>query len=296
MAVRPPRPTAAPGEDPAQIVSEFWDTFEDLFRRYNDERESAGKPRLTWREFAEKVDISDRTISDWRNKRTFPSNSASFVKAAVFLGGDWEVWLARWRKARSAHESLLRNRQARPRLGDTGVHGPVMAPEPPGGTDDTSASEAAGQRHSDGTRTRAGGQARHRLSRRFRLVVLVTVIGAVIAGATIAILTHSAGPLPGAAPPGTGSLDHAAAAAQHPAVCAYVTRENAWIFTAPSTTARKLRSQPKPIGSGITILDGPRPPGWTPVLTPRDMPRRNWMQTSVLSSPYHGESPCPDRT
>jgi hypothetical protein len=78
-----------------------------------------------------------------------------------------------------------------------------------------------------------------------------------------------------------------------PAQCAYVTKKDAWVFTAPNTTAKKLR--PKPIDSGITILNDPHPPGWTPVLTPFDDPKRNWMQTDVLSVPYSGESPCPDK-
>lgn len=108
-----PPPPVETGEGPSQIVNEFWDAFERLFTRYNERLASAGEPRLTWKELAENFAISDRTLSDWRNKRTIPSNPASLVKAATFLGGAKEEWHPRWRKARDAHERLLTDRQAR---------------------------------------------------------------------------------------------------------------------------------------------------------------------------------------
>jgi hypothetical protein len=113
MAMHSPPPPAETGEGPSQIVNEFWDAFERLFTRYNERLASAEEPRLTWKELAENFAISDRTLSDWRNKRTIPSNPASLVKAATFLGGAKEEWHARWRKARDAHERLLADRQAR---------------------------------------------------------------------------------------------------------------------------------------------------------------------------------------
>src|SRR5438045_2797165 len=100
MAVRQSRsPLAASGEDPEQIVNEFWVAFGDLLGRYNQQLAATGESPLRWRELAEAVNISDRTFSDWRNKRIVPSNPAPLVKAAVFLGGRQEDWQIRWRKA-----------------------------------------------------------------------------------------------------------------------------------------------------------------------------------------------------
>ncbi len=113
MAMHSPPPSTQTGAGPSQIVNEFWDSFERLFTRYNERLASAGEPRLTWKELAENFAISDRTLRDWRRKRTIPSNPASLVKAATFLGGAKEEWHARWRKARDAHERLLADRQAR---------------------------------------------------------------------------------------------------------------------------------------------------------------------------------------
>ena len=85
-AVLPTTPCpAAPDEDPVQIVNEFWDSFKALFSRYNQQVTTAGKPPLTWKELADKVDISDRTLSDWHSKRILTPNSSSLVDAAVFL-------------------------------------------------------------------------------------------------------------------------------------------------------------------------------------------------------------------
>ena len=141
----PPPPPAEPDEDPARIVNEFWVLFEELFSRYNERRAKGGKPPLTWKELADKIDVSDRTFSDWRNKRTVPLNPAPLVRAAVILGGRQEDWQARWRKARDAHERLVANRQSQPRPGGQDVHGPVPPPATPSnGTDHSADGKPAG--------------------------------------------------------------------------------------------------------------------------------------------------------
>lgn len=132
--------------------------------------------------------------------------------------------------------------------------------------------------------------------RRFRLAALV--VGIAVLGLSGALVFLNAGTgQPPVSPPSdpASSANKSATPADQLAQCAYVTKKNAWIFTAPNITAKKLRTQPKPIDSGITILNDSHPPGWTPVLTPFEDPKRNWMQTDVLSVPYRGKISCQDR-
>lgn len=133
------------------------------------------------------------------------------------------------------------------------------------------------------------------LNRRFRLAALVVSIA--VLGLSGALVFLNAGARQSSASPPSDPAsgpNESATPADQLTQCAYVTKKDAWIFTAPNITSKKLR--PKPIDSGITILNDPNPPpGWTPVLTPYGDPKRNWMQTDVLSVPYRRESSCLDR-
>jgi transcriptional regulator with XRE-family HTH domain len=299
--VHPPPPVpAAAGQDPARIVEQFWESFEDLLIRFNKTREAARKPPWTWKQLAGNIAISDSTLSEWRAGRILPSTSRVLVKGAGLLGADEEDWLNRWEKAREAYVDTLEERRARRKTGIEGDHDSAAAPVPPlAGQDEPAGGPRDGHVHTDGTSTGADQPPpRSRSPRRLTAALTVTALAAaiVITITVIVPLIRGTGHPAATPPPDAGTPGQALPAALHPAMCAYVTRDNAWIFTAPSLSARKLRRQPKPVGSGITIFNGSHPPGWTPVLTPRDVPRRNWMQTDVLSTPYHGEDPCRDRT
>jgi hypothetical protein len=177
MAVhQPPSPFAELGGDPEQIVNEFWDAFEVLLSRYNERRIAAKKSTLTWRELADKVDISDRTLSDWRNKPTVPANPEPLVEAARFLGGRQEDWQAWWREARDAHERLVASRQAQRKPGNEEDHSPVPHPGlPPGGEDDSTEGELPGDTGLAGdTSTGIDGPSRHH-SRRPSPLILIAV-------------------------------------------------------------------------------------------------------------------------
>jgi hypothetical protein len=201
-----PRP-AAPDEDPVRIINEFWTSFEALFSRYNQRLSTAGKLPLTWKELADKVDISDRTLSDWHSKRILTPNSSCLVDAAAFLGGRREDWQARWRKARDAHEGLLADRQARRKPGHEDDHGTVTSAEPPPTGKDAAAEGGLVGDHmpagGNSTSTGADRPTRPRSRRRGTLVALAVVIAA--ATAVIVVENRGAGHPPAASLAGTNT-------------------------------------------------------------------------------------------
>jgi transcriptional regulator with XRE-family HTH domain len=193
IAVLPTTPCpAAPDEGSVQTVNEFWDCFEDLFGRYNQQL-AAGEPPLTWKELADKVGISDRTLSDWHSKRILPPNSSSLVQAAAFLGGRREDWQARWRKAREAHERLRDDRKAQRKPGNEDNRGPAETAEPsPAGKD---AEGGLAGDHISGNSTSAGaGRPTRSRSRRRGTLVALPVVAAAITVIVVASLSHGPGP------------------------------------------------------------------------------------------------------
>jgi hypothetical protein len=181
--VNPPQPTATPGEDPASTVSEFWNSFEELFGRKSDQVAESGGPALTWKEIADKFDIKERTLSDWRNKRILPSNSASLIKVAVYLGGHERDWRTLWRDAHAAHQGALaasRQSLAEP----DGTADRVQAKAPEQQLEDTGEPAVPEMTSSylavNGTRTGKGRPARRPFSRRVRLAALTVAIAAAI--------------------------------------------------------------------------------------------------------------------
>jgi hypothetical protein len=126
MPVHPPPPPAAAGEDPARIVREFWDSFEELLNRHNQQLAADGQAPLNWNDLCLAAGIRESTFSDWRTKPAVPSDPARLVKAAVSLGGSREEWQARWRRARDAHERVLASRRGQRKTGSAEDPAPAL--------------------------------------------------------------------------------------------------------------------------------------------------------------------------
>jgi hypothetical protein len=190
---------APPGGESAQTVSNFWYSFEGLLLGFNERRIESGKPALTWRELADKFDINDRTLSDWKTKRIVPASSAPLVKAAVFLGGREEDWRARWRAANNAHETLVTSRRSLTDDPDcTADHVQVMASAP--SLEGTGGPAVPGSIDShppmNDTHTGTGKPIRPSFSGRFRLVALTVTIAAAVLTMVLAVLAVTAKPSP----------------------------------------------------------------------------------------------------
>src|SRR5271154_5526566 len=191
--------TAAAGGDPAQTVSNFWYSFEGLLLGFNERRAESGKPALTWKDLADKFDVNDRTLSDWRTKRIVPAGSAPLVKAAVFLGGREEDWKARWRAANTAHGTLVASRRSLTEPACPADHAQVMASESSlTGTSEPGVPGSIDSRPSENdAHAGTGGPTRPSFSGRFRLAVLTVTVVAAVLTMVLIVIAVAAKPSPG---------------------------------------------------------------------------------------------------
>lgn len=193
------------------MLAEFWADLKQLLAHKNERQVAAGKPLLTQKELAERVNVPVTTFNGWWSKGTVPAEFLPLAQAAGHLDGNVQQWLDRCRMARAAHEALLADgrRNKEPAAPD---QRPATAQTP--ATMNTTMGEQSSRSASQTeTAVAAGAIAdqspsppvtavtrRRRLSRRSRLILIASAIVLIAAVVPLAWFWNHQSPAPTSQP------------------------------------------------------------------------------------------------